>query len=205
MTRFRKNPGVAESDDRLVGALVSVVGALLEGRRIDADEQVRAIRYVRLQELKRPTLPPATAARVFARDTFTCRYCGVRTIPSVVLRVLSSLYPAEFPYDPHWKTAHPAYWKITSSVDHIEAGSSGGDWIDPANLVTACWQCNQTKSNVSLEHLGWSAGNPGAEGWDGLTGLYPRLWEIAGRPNPVVHRPWLRAFSGFSPDVPVSR
>jgi 5-methylcytosine-specific restriction endonuclease McrA len=153
-----------------------------------------AVRYTPYEKLRRPTLPKATIAGVFARDRFTCRYCGVRTIPPVILRVLSALYPDELPYDPHWKAAHPAYWKIASSVDHIEAGSSGGDWTDPASLVTACYQCNQTKSNVTIEHSGWTANRPGVIGWDGLTGSYPGLWELAGRPHPDVHRPWLRAF-----------
>lgn len=192
---------MAESDDILVSALASLVATLLDGRRSEADEQAAALHVVRQQEHPRPNLSKATVARVFARDRFTCRYCGVRTIPTVVLRVLSLLYPAELPYDPHWKAAHPCYWKITSSIDHIEAGSSGGDWSDPTNLTTACYQCSQTKSNVSIEHLGWDVDRrDSAHAWNGLTGLYPALWEIAGRPSPGVYRPWMRAFADASHD-----
>jgi len=189
---------VSNTDDALVASLSAVVAALLEGRHGDANTLVATLRHASDGRLSRPVLPTTTIARVFVRDNFTCRYCGVRTVPPVVLRVLSVLYTDELPYDPHWKTAHPMYWKISSSVDHLEAGSSGGDWTDSDNLVTACYQCNQTKSNVSIEHLGWTADQSGVAGWDGLTGFYPALWELAGRPRPAVHRPWLRAFAAVS-------
>lgn len=58
-----------------------------------------------------------------------------------MLRVLSALYPTEFPFHLNWKTSvtHPAYWTISASIEHVVAGTSGGDWLDESNLVTACW------------------------------------------------------------------
>jgi len=75
----------------------------------------------------------------------------------------------------------------------VTAGTLGGDWREPKNLVTACWTCNQRKANLSLEQLGWRLRPVPALGWDGLTGAYPKLWELAGRPDPTYHRRWLTA------------
>jgi hypothetical protein len=65
--------------------------------------------------------------------------------------------PDAFTYHPHGKTSetHLAYWTVLSSCDHLLAGTRGGDWSDPANLVTACWACNARKSNLTLDQLGW--------------------------------------------------
>lgn len=95
---------------------------------------------------------------------------------------------------------HIAYWSIFASCDHLVAGSRGGGWRDPSNLVTACWPCNSAKSSHALEDLGWPlrAIDKGAT-WDGLTAAYPELWQAAGRPEPRYHRPWLNAFAASPP------
>ena len=46
---------------------------------------------------------PIEATRVFVRDGFTDRYTGERLIFPPVLRVLSLVLSAEFPYHPNWE------------------------------------------------------------------------------------------------------
>jgi 5-methylcytosine-specific restriction endonuclease McrA len=83
--------------------------------------------------------PKRDLARVFARDSYTCVYCGRRTVFPGVLRLLSRLFPTAFPLQANWKLAetHRAYWDIPTSVDHICPVSRGGDWqeVEPGHSV----------------------------------------------------------------------
>lgn len=80
-------------------------------------------------------------------------------------------------------------------VDHVDPGAWGGDWNSEENLVTACWPCNAIKADLSLEQLGWPAPRSVPEtDWDGPTGLYRRLWVVAGSPTVGAHQQWLVAF-----------
>lgn len=186
----------------LVEQIASIVAALIDGDKQRADRQMEQIAFHPAQLVIRPSLSPGMKAKVWMRDNFTCRYCESRTIPPIVLQVLSSMYTNAFPYHPNWKTirTHPAYWKVSASVDHVKAGSIGGDWRSETNLVTACWSCNQMKSNVDAAHGVWNLLDVAAAGWDGLTGSYPILWRIAGEPEPAKHRPWLRVFAANGPE-----
>lgn len=75
--------------------------------------------------------PPAARKRkVWKRDKWTCRYCGVRVEP----------LPAEARYH----RPHPAR---LATVDHVIPKSRGGSHRK-ANLVTACRACNQAKADV---------------------------------------------------------
>jgi 5-methylcytosine-specific restriction endonuclease McrA len=147
--------------------------------------------------------PQRTVAMVYLRDGFTCRYCGRWTIPNQVLRLISVAFPVEFPFHPNWRRdiAPRAYWDISTSVDHVHAVSTGGDFQDPANLATACARCQYQKSSLPLEALGWNLRAPVAPGaWDGLVSEYPALWEATGRPDERYHAGWIRAFSTVMPD-----
>lgn len=61
---------------------------------------------------------PVESTRLFVRDGFIDRYTGERLIFPPVLRVLSSVLPAEFPFHPNWKTdlTHPSYWEAPQSI-----------------------------------------------------------------------------------------
>jgi 5-methylcytosine-specific restriction endonuclease McrA len=182
-------------EDVLVDHLQRVVGALEADDREAAAATMAEIAFSPAQTERRPSLTPRLQAEVFRRDAFTCRYCGTRTVPPPVLRVLSALFPVEFPYHPNWKSdvTHRAHWTISTTCDHVTAGTLGGDWREAENLITACWTCNQRKANLCLEQLGWTLRPVPAPGWDGLVGAYPKLWELAGRPDPAYHRRWLTA------------
>lgn len=186
--------------EAILAALSETATALVRDDREEADKQIAAIAFRRRAVEKRPSVSPSETARVFRRDHFTCCYCGQRTIPSVVMRCFSTLWPKQFPYHPHGKTseAHFAYWTIMSSLEHLEAGTRGGDWTADVNLACACWTCNQTKGNAA--RTGNFAGYAEPDrNWDGLTGLYPELWMLAGRPDPAAHGKWLRAWHGEVP------
>ena len=142
--------------------------------------------------------PQPTIAIVYVRDSFTCRYCGRWTVPTQILRLISVAFPVEFPFHPNWRrdVAPRAYWDISTSVDHVHAVSTGGDFRDPANLATACARCQYQKSSLPLEALGWELRAPVKLGaWEGMVSEYPALWEATGRPDERHHKTWIRAFS----------
>jgi hypothetical protein len=106
--------------------------------------------------------------------------------------------PERVPLPPELADGHHAarLLDISTSIDHIHAVSTGGDWKDTANLATACARCQYQKSNLPLEVLGWPirASDVDAD-WDGLTDLYDTLWQSLGRPNENEHAVWTRAFA----------
>lgn len=150
----------------------------------------------------RPRVGVGERAWIYRRDSFTCWYCGTRTIPEPVLRTLSLLFPEELPWHANWKVTetHPAYFTLTSSCDHLLAGTRHGEWGGEENLVTACARCNYSKSSYTLEELGWETPISRPSPWMGLTDVYSALFEIArgqGKTSPSgekYHRQWLRAF-----------
>jgi hypothetical protein len=155
--------------------------------RADANKRaaIQEIAFSPTHAAKRPPLKKSLVVEVFRRDRFTCRYCGARTVARPVLRVFSALFPREFSYHPHGKNdeAHPACWMLMASVDHVHPVTGGGESAVPKNLVCACWPCNLTKSNLPLERLGWELRPIPKMDWDGFTGVYSRLWVLAGGPN----------------------
>lgn len=139
----------------------------------------------------------AVTAEVYARDSWTCRYCGVRTVAPAVLRALSSLYPEQFPHHTNWKAGqvHPAYLLVSTSLDQLVPGARGGSWTDPGNLVTSCWPCNTGKADLTIEETGWKLLEEFdvRSDWDGLIGVHRELWQMAGQPDADYHQRWLRA------------
>jgi hypothetical protein len=78
--------------------------------------------------------PRRIIAMVYVRDSFTCRYCGRWTVPTQILRLISVAFPVEFPFHRNWQRdiAPRAYWDISTSLDHVHAVATGGDYRDPA-------------------------------------------------------------------------
>jgi hypothetical protein len=102
------------------------------------------------------------STRVFMRDGFIDRYTGEKLIFPPVLRILSALLPAEFPYHPNWKTdvTHPAYWELSATVDHLVPISHGG-LDEESNWITTSMARNSAKMNWTLEELGWKLQDAG--------------------------------------------
>lgn len=88
--------------------------------------------------------------RTFRRDRFTCRYshCQRKTIYIEVLKELSRLFPDQLPYHRNWKfdSSHLLYWVYGTSLEHKLSFPHGGDSSE-ANLITACYLCNDTKGD----------------------------------------------------------
>ncbi len=197
-----RQPG--PSDD-LTGRIRRAVGEFMAGRDDDARKLLRAdpepVPNPRLH------LSPRVRLRIYRRDGFLCRYCGRRTLFEPTLRLLSTLAPDDFPYHPNWKrgSVHPAYPTLTPSCDHLVPVTRGGAALDPMNLVTACARCQYAKGDYLLAELqGYELQPPEPIGWDGLTGVYPRLYELtraalnssgseALARFDGSHRPWLLA------------
>jgi hypothetical protein len=126
------------------------------------------------------------STRLFIRDGFVDRYTGERLVFPPVLRLLSSVLPAEFPYHPNWKTdlTHPSYWEIGASVDHLIPVTRGGA-DDESNWMTTSMARNFAKSNWTLGELGWTLHPAGTfSDWDGLMGWF--LQYTADKPDALI-------------------
>jgi hypothetical protein len=125
-----------------------------------------------------------------------------RTILQPISRLLGSVYPDAYPWHLNWKAGrtHPAIIARTTVVDHVIPGTQGGDWTDPRNMVTACWPCNSIKADPTLDQLGWTVWPISSDPWEGLAGLYRRVWEVVGRPDASYHEDWLGLLERESSD-----
>ncbi|MGI6869541.1 MULTISPECIES: HNH endonuclease [Amycolatopsis] len=182
--------------------LHDVVRALVRHDRATADARMGAISERLRPPVPRRTPPVRVLAEIFERDRYQCRYCGVPTVLTPVMRLLSTAYPEDFPYHRNWKAGevHPAVATISATHDHIEPVTRGGDPLDRDNIVTACWVCNSAKGNLTLDVLGWTLRAPADDGWHGLADHYADLWEALGRPalRPG-ERAWLAAAERLYP------
>lgn len=132
---------------------------------------------------------------VFARDSYTCRYCERRTIAPPILRIVSHLFPDLFLFHPNWKTSETdaSYFILSTSADHIVPVTRGGS-DSPENLVTACWMCNGMKSNFLLTELPNQTLKPAANNaWRGLTEHLNTMTSAAGLTGDPYLRRWSEA------------
>jgi hypothetical protein len=147
----------------------AVCEALSNGARSDAISLLRRYPFDPKQTTVRK-YGKDVLARVFVRDGFLDRYSGERLIFPPVLRLLSLILPAEFPYHPNWKTTvkHPAFWELGATIDHVIPVTRGGK-NDESNLVTTSMVRNSAKLSYTIEELGWTLHKPGIfDEWDGL-------------------------------------
>lgn len=176
--------------------LRKVIVVLLSEGRAAAAEKLAPIAYPRREVAARAEPSESVVAVAYKRDRFHCRYCGCRVIPTQVMRLISAIFPDDFPYHPNWKggQTHPAIASRSATLDHVESWALGGT-NELENLVCACWICNRVKGDLTLQQLGWELKPiPVDVEWDGLTSYYRRLWEFAGSPTSGGHRLWMRLF-----------
>ncbi len=182
--------------ERLRAGIAGLVDATIRPPAVGVDRAalLEAVAQPREARLRRPTLSLGAVVAIFRRDSWTCRYCGVRTIAPPVLRFLSEIYPKEFPYHPNWKSGeiHDSWLVLSTSVDHVVPGARGGEWTSPENLVAACWACNSAKADLLLEEIGWRllSEEDVRSDWDGLTSSADELWRRAG--SPEIFTTWRR-------------
>ena len=176
-------PGVGPSA-ALPDLLHEIAEALIEARAADARRAMDSIAFERREATRRRAPRVKDLAAVYDRDRYLCRYCGIKTILTPVMRLLSTTFPDQFPFHPNWKTTdtHPAYWSLSATHDHVVPLSHGGDPLDAGNIVTACWPCNSRKSGLLHDDVGFVVRELEESRWRGLADLYPALWEASGRP-----------------------
>jgi hypothetical protein len=127
---------------------------------------------------RRVAVSPSSRLAIFKRDRFVCRYshCRRRTLYVPVLRALSGLFPDLILYQSNWRPVeeHILYWTYATSLEHAISFPNGGT-SNPENLITACYQCNDTKNMLDASELGWEVGRVEDVEWDGLSGYLPEL------------------------------
>lgn len=119
---------------------------------------------------------------VFETNNYTCCYCNRKTIDLEVLKVISRVIPDVFPYHKNWKFSetHILYWVYSTSLEHVIPLALGGK-NDSSNMRASCYLCNDAKSDIKLEDLGWEL-SPNIDNenhWRGLTEYLPLLKKIS--------------------------
>ena len=165
--------------------LATIVRARIAGDESAALTAIDDIAFTPLERKKERWPAQSVIAMAYARDRYQCRYCGKRLILTPVLRLLSRLYPEQFPYHPNWKvdSTHPAFILQSATIDHITPIAAGGNPVAITNLATACWSCNRRKGDLDLSELRWELKSPADESWRGLTELFRPLWVAVGSPK----------------------
>ncbi len=189
--------------DYYLGTLQQGLIALQSGDRIDANSTICGLASSLPARVPRRSPSPHMVVAVLRRDHFTCRYCGGQLVPTPVLRAVSLVWPDEIPWNKNWRadSTHPIHVTRSASIDHVSPHAHGGldDTLD--NLATACWACNTSKGEFTLEQLGWVLREPPHDDWDGLVSFYPVLWqaaiEKATDANRKYHVGWMRAFGVY--------
>ena len=119
---------------------------------------------------------PLQCMHIFVRDGFIDRYSGQRLVFPGTLRLLSMLFPLQFPFHSNWKTdaCHFAFYELYPTIDHLVPVSRSGVDSDENWLSTSMLR-NAAKANFTIEELGWKI-HPAGEirQWDGLTGWFLR-------------------------------
>lgn len=111
---------------------------------------------------------------VFERDSYTCRYCGLKLLSKEVLIAFERAVGfTEFRTQGTNKQQHGVIHAFKIVADHVVPYRRGGR-THPDNLVSACPGCNYGKDAYTVEQMGLDDPfnyNPTGSGWDGLERL----------------------------------
>ena len=148
------------------------------------EQEPQRRRSARVLRGRRVAVSQSSRLAIFRRDHFVCRYshCRRRTLYAPVLRALSGLFPDLIPYQSNWRPVeeHILYLTYGTSLEHAISFPNGGT-SNPENLITACYQCNDTKNMLDTSELGWEVARVEDMEWDGLSGYLPELLAATGR------------------------
>ena len=105
-------------------------------------------------EIEKRSYSMAQKMEQFIKDGFIDRYTAQRLINPEILKTISSYFPEEFPFYPHWKMTqtHIAYWELIPTIDHIYPIAKGGR-DDKNNWVTTSMKNNSIKSNYTIDEI----------------------------------------------------
>lgn len=119
-------------------------------------------------------MPQASAqGKIFERDGWRCRFCGVKVIAREARNLLVKLFPDETHWGPIEYDRHTALYALASSLDHVVPHSRGGA-NETGNFVTACFCCQFGRGQFTLEEVQLTdprLREPVNDGWDGLIRL----------------------------------
>ena len=128
-----------------------------------------------------PRLLPKVERLVFLRDSYRCRYCGLRTISKDVFSEYSRIVGREFfSAERENSKRNGLTLGLRGVADHVEPFASGG-LTEIENLVTSCYSCNFGKAGYTLDQLGIEDPRlrpPMNDGWQGLTEYLPKLKKL---------------------------
>jgi 5-methylcytosine-specific restriction endonuclease McrA len=114
--------------------------------------------------------------KLFQRDGYVCRYCGIRVLDPRVAAQMQLLFgeaDMQFAQNKGLKIEHVGNLWVASD-DHIVARQVGGRSA-LSNLVTACLPCNGAKGSYLLQNLGLDFPAPATDAWDGGLAWLPGL------------------------------
>jgi hypothetical protein len=129
-----------------------------------------------------PRLLPKVEKLVFLRDSYRCRYCGLRIISKEVFSEYSRIVgPEYFSVERENSKRNGLTLGLRGVADHVEPFASGG-LTEIENLVTSCYSCNFGKAGYTLDQVGIEDPKlrpPMNDGWQGLTEYLPTLKKLS--------------------------
>ncbi len=108
--------------------------------------------------------------RIFERDNWHCRFCGIRVIDRRVRTIMSRLIPDKQLLRGRGNLKRHACYVVSTSLDHVLPRSWGGT-NDESNLVTACWPCQFSRMENRIDEcriFDPRDREPIQSNWDGL-------------------------------------
>jgi hypothetical protein len=105
------------------------------------------------EELDPVRSPDSFRQDVFARDDYTCQYCGGKVTPKETLEYFAKAIGKEyFCTSGTNDERHGIILAFRANADHVTPWNHGGKTA-PSNLVTCCWSCNYGKAGYTLNEL----------------------------------------------------
>lgn len=149
--------------------------------RVVNRKEIDKVNLLTKAENMTPRLIPSAEKKVFIRDSYHCRYCGLRIISKEIFSEYSRIVGAEiFSVERENLRRNGLTLGLRGVADHVEPYAAGG-LTEIENLVTSCYSCNFGKAGYTLEQLGIEDPRlrpPVADGWLGLTEYLPALKSI---------------------------
>ncbi len=171
-----------KTDHKAVGEFFIEHGQQSAYFRVKNRNEVDAINRQNKSTNDSPRLVPSAEKQVFERDSFRCRYCGLRIIAKEVFSEYSRIVgPENFSVERENSKRNGLTLGLRGVADHVEPYASGGE-TSLENLVTSCYSCNFGKAGYTLEQLGIEDPRlrpPVKDDWRGLTEYLPLLKRIA--------------------------
>lgn len=105
-------------------------------------------------EMRHPARMPAPSRwpEIFERDGWRCRWCGTKVVQRDALRLMSTMFPYDFPIGKSSDDVHGLALCTAASIDHVVAHAYGGT-NGEYNLVTACAPCQIGRSEDLIDRL----------------------------------------------------